>query len=67
MKNNNIFRQESKKIETENREVKFVISNDMLEEMEYRMNIINSISERERTFIDNKTLTIDEFEQLLGL
>ena len=28
------------------------------------MYIINSIFESERTFIDEKTLTIDEFEQL---
>jgi len=70
LNNNNIFsmiRRESEKIETENGEVKFVISNEMLEEMEYQMYLINSIAERERTFTDEKTLTIDEFEKRLGL
>ena len=62
-----MIREESEKIETENGEVKFVISNEMLEEMEYRMYLINSITERERTFTDEKTLTIDEFEKRLGI
>ena len=51
-------------IKTENGKIKFLNSNEMLEEMEYQMYIISSISERERTFTDEKTLTIDEFEQL---
>ena len=62
-----MIRQESEKIETENGDIKFLVSNDILEEMEYRMYLINAIAEGDWSYENEPTSSLEEFEKKFGI